>query len=168
MHVRMIRRSICTFASALAVTLVASGCIVRVPADTTDGSRLTVPATIEVRLVNDTDRPLDPQIYVAGINGSLEDLFSPANKQTKFGVGSLGTMLPKSETSLTLTCDETGYFGTLGGIFGEDLESPDGSGRQVVLQENINVECGDVVTFWFENAGNTLITTYAVTLQGTQ
>lgn len=150
----------------LATILIATlgGCVIEfVPVD--DGT--TDPATtITVRIINNTNLPLDPQLYLGSPDGGVEGLFVAENKRTDFGVGTLGIMLARSDTSFTVDCGELGLIGTLGGIFGDDLQNPLGSGHQVVLQENVNVNCGDVVTFAFNAQGSTLITSYAVTLQG--
>ncbi|MCK4341532.1 MAG: hypothetical protein KAY37_07415 [Phycisphaerae bacterium] len=165
MHVRMTPRSIPPIV-AVAALLVAGGCVLRVVPAEDDGTSSA--SAIKIKIVNATSKPLDPQIYVGSPEGGVEGLFVPENKRTNFGVGSLGVMLPQSETSFSVMCGELGLFGTQGGIFGQNLENPDGSGRQVVLQENINVQCGDLVTFAFSAQGNTLVTTYAVTLQGNE
>lgn len=169
MHVRMTRgiERVCRLVLLLALPL--AGCVIQVPTGPsgTDGTGQQAPPTsIVVRIVNDTDRPLDPQIYVGPPGGAAGDLFVVANKRTDFGVGKLGTLLAKSETSLVLECGKVGYFGTAGGIFGDDLNNPAGGGRPITLQEGANVWCGGEVTIWFENNANTLITTFAVTSQG--
>ena len=148
---------------ALTVVLIGGGCIVRVVPDDTTPPAAT---TITVRIVNDTIFPLDPQIYIGPIAGGTEGLFVGANKYTDFGVGSTGVMLGGRDATFTVNCGELGLIGTLGGIFGDDLGEPLGSGRQVVLQEDLNVNCGDTVTFAFSAQGDTLITTFAVTLHG--
>lgn len=169
MHVRMVRgiKRVCRLGLLLALPL--AGCIIQVPAGSsgTDGTGQQAPPTsITIRIVNDTDRPLDPQIYVGPPGGAAGDLFVAANKRTDFGVGMLGTLLAKSETSLVLECGKVGYFGTAGGIFGDDLNNPTGTGRSITLQEGANVWWGGEVTIWFENDGDTLVTTFAVTSQG--
>lgn len=147
----------------LTVVLATGGCGVRVVSDDTSPPAST---TITVRIINNTNYPLDPQIYIGTVDAGAAGLFVAANKYTDFGVGGLGTMLGRTEASFTVNCGELGLIGTQGGIFGEDLQEPLGSGRQVILQENVNVNCGDEVTFAFSAEGDSLITSYGVTLQG--
>jgi hypothetical protein len=115
-----------------------------------------------VRVQNRTDRPLDPQLYVSPAADGLDNLFSASNKRTDFGVGSVGVLLPDSSAEFPLDCGVEHLLATHGGAFGDDLNNPDGTGEYVVLEQGLNLHCGDVVTFTFVNSGNTLTVTYAV------
>ena len=128
------------------------------------GGNTPPPSTaITVRIINNTDRPLNPQIYVAPVADGADHLFDSANRQTHFGVGSTGVLTAADEGSFTITCGDPVYIGTKGGIFGDDLTDPVGRGQQIVLQEDVNVRCGEIVTFMFTNTGNTLIVGFGVT-----
>lgn len=138
-----------------------ASCVVRIIPD--DGTPPPPPTTITIRLVNDTGRALDPQFHIGSPDAGVEGLFVAANKRTNFGVGNLGILLAHSSTTFEVNCGELGLFGTQGGIFGDDLNNPLDQGKQAVLQENVNVECGGRVTFIFDDRGNELITSFVVT-----
>lgn len=121
------------------------------------------PATgIVVKVVNATDQPLDPQLYAGSTTGDPEGLFEPANRRTDFGVGHLGILLPGGEGLFAVTCEQHVLIGTLGGVFGEDLTAPQGQGDRLVLEEGLNVSCGDLVTFTFREDGNRLRVSLAI------
>ncbi len=154
---------------ALVPLLAAAPCTVEiVPSDGGNGDGNgdggPPPSTaITVRIINNTDRPLNPQIYVGPVAEGEDHLFDSANRQMHFGVGMLGTLSAGDEGSFTITCGDPVFIGTKGGIFGDDLTDPIGRGQQIVLEEDVNVRCGEIVTFMFTNDGNTLIVGFGVT-----
>ncbi len=149
---------------AILAALLMGGCTVTVIPGGDANNPPTTPTTVTIRIYNNTSKPLDPQIYVGGpVDGGATGLFIPDYRRIGFGVGSLGIMEAHTAASLTVDCGQLLLFGTAGGVFGDDLLAPDGTGRQVVLQENANVLCGDTVTFTFTSEGSKLITTYSVT-----
>lgn len=137
-----------------------ASCVVRI---VPDDEPPPPPTTITIRLVNDTGKALDPQFYIGSPDAGVEGLFVDVNKRTNFGVGNLGVLLEHSSTSFEVDCGALGLFGTQGGVYGDDLNNPIDQGKQAVLQENVNVECGGRVTFIFDNRGDELITSFAVT-----
>jgi hypothetical protein len=129
-----------------------------------NGGNTPPPSTaITIRIINRTDRPLDPQIYVGPVSEGRDALFQGHHQRTDFGVGNVGILTAGTEGSFTVTCGDPVYIGTKGGIFGDDLTDPVGRGQQIVLQEDVNVRCGEIVTFMFNNTGNTLIGGFGVT-----
>jgi hypothetical protein len=143
--------------------LLAGGCTIQVGPPGSDQNTPNVPpTTIMVKAINRTDKPLDPQIYVGPATGGLNGLFVAANKRTDFGVGGVGILLPDAEISISVACGEQVLIATRGGIFGDDLTAPDGQGQQFVLDEDLNLYCGDLVTFTFHNDGSELLTGFSV------
>ncbi len=154
--------------AALTPLLAAAPCSIEIaPSDGGNGGDNTPPPTtmITVRIVNNTDRPLNPQVYVAPVAAGADHIFDAANRRTHFGVGSTGVLAAGTEGSFTITCGDPVFIATKGGIFGDDLTDPVGRGQQIVLEEDVNVRCGEIVTFMFTNDGNTLIGGFGVTPQ---
>ncbi len=144
-------------AMAGAGVLLLSGCIVQME------SERPVPASgIAVRIVNETDQPLDPQVYVGPVSEGVRGLFERRYKRTDFGVGGIGVLLGNSDAVLTIACDGEVLIATSGGVYGDDLNAPAGEGQQVVLEQGLNVQCGDTVTFRFQAVGGALRTSYSV------
>ncbi len=154
----------------VALLLPAGGCVVRRPA--TEGTEEAEvvdtgpPTRITIRISNSTNKPLDPQFYIGGPDVAADDLFVAENARSNFGVGGLGLILPQNEVVITVDCDKLGVFGTQGGSVGDDLTSPDAVGRPIVLAENVNIDCGDTVHFFFESDGRQLVTTFQVVPHG--
>lgn len=119
--------------------------------------------TITVVIINATNTTLDPEIYVSAENVGVQQLFQPARKYTRFGVGTLGLLGPSGSDSFELECTAVIVLGTQGGAFGDDLNNPDGTGRQIVLTQDLNVYCGDTVRFTFTGSGTNFDTSYQVT-----
>jgi len=169
MRVRKTPRSIrtcVTTTSFIAIAVAITGCTFQVLPDDSGHTAPPVPVTtITVKAVNETDRPLDPQLFVGPIADGVENLFVVDNKRTDFGVGGVGILLPGDTVSFAVACDDQVFIATQGGIFGEDLTTPDGKGRQYVLEEEVNVDCGDQVTFSYANDGNVLQTRFSVRLR---
>ena len=147
--------------------LATGGCVLSVIPDNGTGDGTTPPTTITIRINNQTGRTLDPQVYVGKPGEAKDTLFTTAaNKQSGFGAGKLGIMLPGDEAVLTFKCDQLGFFGTAGGIFGDDLRTPLGIGQQISLQQGENVPCGAIVVFTFTASGSRLITSFGVSPTG--
>lgn len=111
---------------------------------------------IVVKAVNATDQPLDPQFYVGPAADGANRLFVAANRRTDLGVGKVGILLPGQDDSFAVECDDQVLIGTRGGVFGEDLSDPEGRGDPVVLEEGLNIRCGELVTFTFRADGDQL------------
>jgi|GEM_PF-1858374 len=140
----------------------AGGCTFSLGGDSGRDTPYIPPESILIKIVNQTGQPLDPQIYVGSVADGLDALFTSANKRTDFGLGGIGLLTDDvSKASFVLDCEEV-YIATRGGIFGPDLKAPTGRGQQYILEKDVNVRCGDVVTFTFAREGNTLRTSYAV------
>lgn len=118
---------------------------------------------ITVKIINQTDQLLDPQIYVAPAADGLDELFVAENKRTDFGFGGMGVVLPFTSVSLSVACGRDLLIATKGGVFGEDLSRPIGSGERLVLQEGLSVPCGALIELYFAPAGVELDSSYAVT-----
>ena len=147
--------------------LATGGCVLSVIPDNGTGGTTTPPTTITIQIRNQTGRTLDPQVYVGKPGETQDTLFTTAaNKQTGFGVGKLGVMVPGDEAVLTFKCDQLGFFGTAGGIFGDDLRTPLGTGQKYVFQQDQNVICGSIIVFTFTTNGSQLITSYGVSPTG--
>lgn len=145
------------------VWLPMGGCVITV--DPINNPPAT-PTTITVRIVNNTTKALDPQIYIAAADVGADNLFQAQYKRTNFGVGNLGTLLPGTSATFSVQCGQLGLVGTQGGIFGDDLNNPLDQGDKIVLQENVSVQCGYQIEFRFDQRLTTLINTYSVTLAG--
>ncbi len=117
---------------------------------------------ITIRIVNATNTTLDPQIFLAAGAVSIAELFDPGRKVTNFGVGTLGLLGPLGSDTITPTCTSAVVIGTQGGAFGDDLNNPEGNGRQVVLTQDVNVSCGDTITFTYERSGSGFDTAFRV------
>ncbi|HPM23092.1 MAG TPA: hypothetical protein PLP66_04265 [Phycisphaerae bacterium] len=141
------------------LALAAAGCTIQFGPDDNPPPQ---PSTITIKLYNGTTKPLDPEIYVGAISGGLGQLFTSANKRTDFGFAGLGLVEAGKEATLSVNCGAGVYIATAGGLYGDDLNAPLGEGQQIVLQEDLNVRCGDIVRFTFNPAGSSLETSYTV------
>lgn len=120
--------------------------------------------TILIRVVNGTGATLDPEIYLTGAAVTdPEQLFTDERKFTVYGVGNRGLLGDFDTDSFTLECGEARVVGTKGGLFGDDLESPDGVGNRRILGQDTGFSCGDTITFTFTRSGDTFTTTVSVT-----
>jgi hypothetical protein len=148
----------------LAALLPGAGCVVSV--DPLDGGGLpggqnyttTVTVThggtdankIKIRVNNNTGSTLDPEIYISdqAIVDAAE-LFIAERKYTTFGVGNRGLLGNYDDDEFTLDCTAVRVLGSKGGLFGDDLENPDGVGQQRILALDAGFSCGDTITFTF-------------------
>lgn len=120
------------------------------------------PGSIRINVVNATNTTLDPEIFISATPVGVSDLFAAANKYTAFGVGTLGLLGPSGSDSFTLACDAVRVLGTRGGRFGDNLNAPDGTGRQIVLTQELNLFCDGAVTLTYSRSGAGFTTTFDV------
>jgi hypothetical protein len=118
--------------------------------------------TIVIRVVNATNTTLDPELFVSAAAVSVDELFAGENKFTAFGVGTLGLLGPGGSDEFALSCTDARLVGTRGGKFGDDLNNPTGTGRQIVLTQDLNLFCGGSVTFTYRTSGSGFTTTFDV------
>jgi hypothetical protein len=138
------------------------GCVVTIDPPPGGGGGGGGAGTIRIRIVNTTNTTLDPEIFVSATAVSSDELFQLNRKFTRFGVGTLGLIGPRSSDDFTLSCAEVRVIGTAGGRFGDDLNNPEGSGRRVVLTQDLNIFCGDRVTFTFSRTPGGFTTRFYV------
>lgn len=150
------------------LALLVAGCVVTVEPDPNDNGNGDGNGgggdgeTIRVRIVNTTNVDLDPEVYLSAQAVGVEELFQPGNKYTAFGVATLGIIEAFGSDSFTVTCADARILGTTGGRFGDNLNEPDGFGRQIVLTQDLNVFCGGTVTFTYSRSGDAFTTTFDV------
>ncbi|HMQ14389.1 MAG TPA: hypothetical protein PKC49_00290 [Phycisphaerae bacterium] len=137
----------------VACTLGGAACVFVPPpnngGDNNDGGDPNAAGTITIRVVNTTDITLDPEIFLSATAVSREELFNLNRKYTAFGVGTLGLIARFSSDSFTVPCSDARLIGTLGGRFGDNLNNPDGVGREIILAQDLSVFCGGRVTFTY-------------------
>lgn len=108
------------------------------------------PTTFSVRLVNDSGKPLDPELYVTSSSTTNPDeLFQSIFKYTAFGFGNRGFLQPRDSLTIGFDCPAVMTIGTRGGLFGENFDSPDGVGTQRLLVQGVNFACGETLVFRF-------------------
>lgn len=168
MRVRKTADAIRTLVVSAAWLSAVCGCgLVPSPTDSGQDIPSITEDTILVRIVNRTERPLDPQIYVGPIADGAGELFQAANKRVGFGVWGVGILTPAtSEASFAVACGESVYIGTRGGGYGDDLTAPADQGRSFIFEEEVNVHCGDMLVFSFGVNEGQLITSVAVQAGG--
>ncbi len=144
--------------------LLALGCTVTVDPNPNNGGggANPDPDTVTIRVFNRTNTTLDPEIHVATAPVTITQLFFNSRKYTDFGVGTLGLLGPRGSDSFALPCSQVRVLGTEGGAFGDDLNNPDGRGRQIVLTQELVFDCGSVITFSFERDGDGFTTAFEV------
>ncbi len=122
------------------------------------------PTSITLRIINETGATLDPQIYVtADAITDPSELITRSNAFTRFGVGNRGLLGDFDSDTVTFDCSEARVLGTAGGLFGDDLENPDGEGQQRILGQDTIFECGDTITLRFGRSGGAFVTTVSIT-----
>lgn len=108
------------------------------------------PTTFSVQIVNDSGKPLDPEIYVTSSSTTNPDeLFQSIFKYTTFGFGNRGFLEPRDSITIGFDCPAVMTIGTRGGIFGENFDSPDGVGTQRLIVQGANFACGETLVFRF-------------------
>lgn len=151
------------YRSVLATLLgLVAGCVVTVEPDPDDGDGGPNEGEILVRLVNATNVTLDPEIYFTDQAVSADQLFDASNKFTAFGVGTLGLLGDFDQAQFSVACSDARLIGTSGGLFGNNLNAPDGSGRAIVLTQELNIFCGGTLTLTYSRAGDGFTTTFDV------
>jgi hypothetical protein len=148
--------------------LTGGGCVVTV--DPLDGNGAngggdddgTTTDVITVRIINASNVTLDPEIYISAEPVTIEQLFQPGNKYTAFGVGTLGLLGAADADQFTIECANARVIGTSGGSFGDNLNDPEGTGRQIVLTQDLSIFCEGRVTFTYSRSGGGFTTTYDV------
>lgn len=119
--------------------------------------------TFAVTIRNLTATTIDPDIHIsAAATTDPAALFVPANKYTRFGVGTRGLLAPGDVADFELDCAAAMAIGTPGGFFGDDLDNPDGQGQQRILTQATVFSCGDTVTFIFSRQGDAFETAVAI------
>ncbi|MCG3126824.1 MAG: hypothetical protein CHACPFDD_01679 [Phycisphaerae bacterium] len=119
--------------------------------------------SITIRLINTTSVTLDPEIYLT--TDAITDpdqLFTADRKYTSFGVGGRGLLADFDSDSFTLACTAVRVIGTRGGLFGDDLNNPDGAGQQRILAQDAGFVCGDVITLTYSRSGGEYTTSISV------
>ena len=153
---------------ALVPLLSGGGCVVTVdPLDGGGGNGGgdddgTTGDVITVRIINASNVTLDPEIYISAEPVTIEQLFQAGNKYTAFGVGTLGLLGPADTDQFTIACADARVIGTNGGKFGDDLNDPEGTGRQIVLTQDLSIFCEGQVTFTYSRSGGGFTTTFDV------
>jgi hypothetical protein len=117
---------------------------------------------ITVRIINASNVTLDPEIYISAEPVTVEQLFQPGNKYTAFGVGTLGLLGSAGTDQFTIECANARVIGTSGGKFGDNLNEPEGTGRQIVLTQDLSIFCEGRVTFTYSRSGGGFTTTFDV------
>lgn len=154
----------CAGALAALAVLMSGGCVVTVDDGNNGGNNggNNPPAQLTVRIINTTNVTLDPEIFVSAEGVSTDELFDPSHKFTAFGVGTLGLIADSDTAEFRIDCSQARVIGTSGGRFGNDLNNPDGTGRRIVLTQDLNVFCEGAVTFTYSSSGNGFTTTFDV------
>ncbi len=154
----------------LALTMNIGGCIIEfdpLPSGGGGGSGgggNAEPTTITLRLINETGATIDPQIFVTGdAITDPDDLFVSGNAFTRFGVGNRGLLGDFDSDSISFDCTDARIIGTRGGLFGDDLENPDGTGTRRILGQDTNFECGETITLRFGVSRGVFVTTVSIT-----
>jgi hypothetical protein len=150
---------------APAAVLLLAGCVTIDPGNggNNNDNNAPPPQSIRVVVVNATDTNLDPEIYRSATPVSVGELFANANnKFTNFGVFTIGIMGPGDREEFDLPCAEARVLGTRGGVFGEERNNPEGTGRQIVLTQDLNIFCDGRVTFTYSRTSGGFTTTFDV------
>ena len=144
-----------TILAALTVAATGAGCVVTIdPIDNGNDNGNPDPqdGTITIRMVNNTNTGLDPELYLADGPVSVSELFVDSRKYVDFGVFGLGVVDSFSSASVTVNCAEARVLGTTGGTFGDTVQDPQGNGTQRLLSQELQYNCGDRVTFTYSRS----------------
>jgi hypothetical protein len=153
--------------SSLAATLalLLGGCVVEIgPGGGGNGNDNgdSTEQTITIRVTNSSNVTLDPEIYLSATPVGADELFTDANKFTRFGVGTLGLIGGNDSDTFTVDCAAARVIGTKGGRFGDDLTNPQGSGQQVILTQDLSIFCGGTLKLTYSGSGNNFNTNFTV------
>lgn len=155
--------------SACCAALLA-GCTVTIPDPNDNGNGNggggNPPNTIRIRVVNNTNSTIDPDIYITGdAVTDAAQLFAPSRKFTRYGVGNRGLLGGRDSDEFTVDCSVARVLGTQGGLFSgadDDVDNPAGVGQQRILSQNLGFLCGDVIEFAYSRSGDTFTTTVSL------
>jgi hypothetical protein len=142
------------------------GVNVDVGVDTGGGSGDVPSDSIRVRFANRTPHALDVEFHASdslGTNISAA-LFSPGNQITE-GIGFAGTGLIDTGGSdfLMLACEDVAVLGTEGGRFVDpDDGELIGNGQQRVAVRGLQYDCGETITFIFDDVGSEFETSMVI------
>lgn len=161
---RLPRKAFAATVGLIVVTALLGGCIIQVSDNQNDNNNGGPPPAqkITVRIVNDSNTTLDAEIYISATPATVDELFAAGNKFTAFGVGTLGLLGADSSATIEIDCANIRVIGTKGGRFGDNLNNPQGTGRQIVLTQDLNLFCGGSVTFTYDGSGSNFTTTFDV------
>lgn len=148
--------------AAAALALAIGGCVVEVDPGGDDGGGDPTEQTITLRVTNSSNVTLDPEIYISATPVSADELFTDANKLTRFGVGTLGLLGGNDSDTFTVDCAAARVIGTKGGRFGDDLTNPQGSGQQVILTQDLSIFCGGTLRLTYSGSGTSFNTNFTV------
>lgn len=109
---------------------------------------------ITIRIVNNSNTGLDPEIYLASGPVTRDQLFVASRKYTDFGVLGLGVIAAHDSDSFTVPCSEARVVGTKGGSFGDKLTEPEGHGTERILSQDVQFFCGEQITVFYGRAGD--------------
>lgn len=150
-------------AAGMLAAALGSGCVITFePIDNSNGDGSTPASTITVRVVNQTDVGLEPQIYFSASATTADELFVKSNLFTRFGIFGRGLIDRFSEDSFTVNCSDARLIGTFGGRFVDNSGEPQGTGTQRVLTQEVNFNCGERITFIYRRTGGVFVTSIAV------
>ncbi|MEW6249850.1 MAG: hypothetical protein AB1716_04330 [Planctomycetota bacterium] len=147
--------------AALGCALLAGGCTIDLGLRD-DPPPVNPAPLITVQVINQTSKPLDPQVYIGRVAYGRDLLFDPVNKRTDFGFATIGLVAAGEQAEFTVECGVPVYIATAGGIYGDNLAVPLGAGQPKILEEGASVTCGDVITFTYTASGAALQTSYSV------
>jgi len=118
---------------------------------------------ILVRMINASlSFGVDPELYATGqaVTNLNTDLFVDANKKGGFGDYGTGLLDPGQDAQIEIDCGAARVVGTRGGRF---LKRSTGevvaTGQQRVVSQELQFDCGDVITITYEGKGPNEATT---------
>lgn len=159
----------CAIAACAVLTgaLLGAGCVVTIePDDDGDGGGGNggpdPGEVVTITIRNLTSTTLDPELFVASEFLAAADLFVAERKFTAFGVGTLGLLGPGGSDSFEFACPDVLSLGTPGGKFGDDLNNPTGTGRQILLTQGFSLFCGGSVVLTYSQEGDGFSTSFDV------
>lgn len=144
-----------------AAALLPAGCVIEIDPPPGGGNGGPGP-TVTIRIVNESDTGLDPQIFFSATAGTRDELFNPANKFTNFGVLGSGLLDRFSSDSFTVECSQARLIGTLGGSFGGNINNPEGTGTERLVAQDSFFLCGETITFIYRRSGAGFTTSVAL------
>jgi hypothetical protein len=147
--------------TGLAMTMSGGACVIEFQPNPNQPPR-PEPTQITIRLVNNSNVALDPELYVSPDAVSSDQLFQDVYRARNFGVAGLGILADFDSDTITVECAGARVIGTRGGRFGRNLNEPEGTGTRVVLAQDAQFSCGSRITFTFSRSGTGFSTSFAV------